>query len=263
MQNISIKTENSDVINNLCRIYSKKILADNILNVYTDDVYLLSNNLSTILVDVYEKKLIYNIICKKIKDKTSREEVFKRVVDYIYDSEYEFSDYFRKIRNKIIIDAFLNYFNSSDYINIEGFLSFRLGEYIDELVDIISVCEEELLIDNEYNNFIDMLREYVVSQKSRYRKMELIIKFDDLLILNESGENITHQCILNCVSKDLDIVAKFEDLILNVLINNAPKEIVIHDPENILNSELIKTISKIFYDRLKVCNDCILCKTNN
>lgn len=260
MQNISIKTENTDIINNLSKIYSKKTINDNILSVYIDDLHMLSKNLSTILVEVYEKKLISNIICKKIKDKTNRKEVYKRVIDYIYDTEYEFSDYFRKLRNKIINDAVLNYFNNSDFINVEGFVNFRLGEYINELVDIISVCYEEIQIENEYNNFVDLLKEYVASQNSRYRKMEIILKPDDLLILNEYSENITKECILHCVSKDLDIVTKIEDLVLNILINNAPKEIIIHDPDNILKKEIIETVKKIFSNSLNVCNECILCK---
>ena len=214
-------------------------------------------------MEVYEKRLISNIISKKIKETSHRKEVYNRVIDYIYDTEYEFSGYFRKIRNKIINDAVLNYFNNSDFINIEGFISFRLGEYIDELVDIISVCEEELQIDNEYNDFINLLKEYVSCQKSRYRKMELVLKPDDLLVLNEDGKNITKQCILHCVSKDLDIVTKFEDLFLNILINNAPKEIVIHDPDNVLKNEIVQTVKNIFYDKVMICKNCSLCKTNN
>lgn len=262
MQNISIKTENKDIINNLCKIYSKKTIDNNVVNVYIDDLYMLSNNLSSILVEVYEKKLIYDIVCKKINDINNKSEVYKRVIEYIYDTEYEFSDYFRKIRNKIIIDAFLNYFNNSHFINIEGFVNFRLGEYVEELVDIISVCEQEVLFDNEYNNFIGLLKEYVLGQKSRYRKMEFVIKRDDFLILNEKGVNITQQCIFHSVTKDYDIVSKIEDLILNILINNAPKEIVIHDPDNILQNEFISTVDIIF-DKLKLCNDCDLCKSNN
>ena len=96
MQNISIKTENTDIINNLCKIYSRKILDNNVLSIYIDDLYLLSKNLTSVLVEVYEKRLISNIISKKIKETSHRKEVYNRAIDYIYDTEYEFSGYFRK-----------------------------------------------------------------------------------------------------------------------------------------------------------------------
>lgn len=261
MQNISIKTSNNEILEFLSRIYPQKPEDNDVFGIYTDDLNIVAGDLSKILVDVYEKKLIYKIINHTYKEYSlaDRKAIYNSVIDYIYDSKYEFSEYFRKLRYHIIFDSLINYLNNSNFINIEGFVNFRLGDYIDELVDIISACQQEFIIDREYDIFIDMMRDYVSTQKPIYKKMEVVISDDDFVVLNELGENITNDCVLNCVSNDLDLVVKFEDLFLNMLIINAPSKIVIHDRLNLLQKEIVTTVSKIFQGRIRICHGCEIC----
>ena len=59
---------------------------------------------------------------------------------------------------------------------MEGFIRFRLKDYIEELKYIIDGSVDELLIDREYNEFIKLLRYFVEIQEPKVEEVHVLLE---------------------------------------------------------------------------------------
>lgn len=99
------------------------------------------------LVAKYRSKLIYSCIDDVFGeiDEEERNAVFSRVCDII-SGRYSV-ERLEYIKRKII-----EFFESDKKMNIDGFVSFRLKSYKDELRILVEECGCDMLADRNYNN---------------------------------------------------------------------------------------------------------------
>jgi putative sporulation protein YtxC len=152
-----------------------------------------------------------------------------------------------------------DYFKEHSLMVVEGFVRFRLQEYIEELRVLVEVAIDECMLDRQYQEFISLLQYFVYMQESKTPSAHLIHKGGgDFLIFNDRFEAIELKELdatfkLEVLDKDIN----FEDMIVSTLIAAAPATIHIHtrEPELLI----IKTISQIFEGRTTMCSYCLDC----
>ena len=191
-----------------------------------------------------EKKLIFNYSLRHI----NRE-----------DREARNTLYWLSRKNRInqkIID-FLNYNNR---IIVDGFIRFRLQEYLAELRDATEKAVDEFLMEREYREFIQLLQYFVEIQEPRLELVHLHISesggfklFDDKMqpIRNEQMEEF----FLDMLENELN----YEDLLISALITIAPRKINIHRACKENHVTTLETIKNIFTGRVSECSGCSLC----
>lgn len=214
------------------------IITDTILKFYKEKMIKKIINFDYFYFEEYEKKIIIQNCCGIIE--SSEYEQISKEKEYIHEAVLQYV-----IENKSMI--------------LEGFVNFRIKEYIKYLDSIVDIAVNKYIIEKEYNEFISLLRMYINSKKSNIKNLHLIYGKSELTILDEN-KNIVPLCKEIYNAKFLsDIIFSENDYALNTLLTLLPQRIEIHllDSED----EFIKTVKLIFEDRVYICRECNICRT--
>lgn len=150
------------------------------------------------------------------------------------------------------MQSMINDFIQEDYfINIDGFIRFRLRTMLPYIEQIIEKVVESYLVEKEYNEFINLLKYFVDIQDSKIEEVNIFIKNDGAYIIKDkSGNDIFKEFINDLVENKEDKAINPEDIIISGLITNSPKHINIYNRESCSNREFLNTISNVFGERV-------------
>lgn len=158
----------------------------------------------------------------------------------------------------------------SDYLElykdliVEGFISFRLKDYQRELETIVNSAVDELLMEKEYQEFIRLLKYFVEIQEPRIQKVQVIFKKNGKFsLLDEKDKPIKYECFDGLMIDLLENEINYEDLLVSALITLAPQELVLHKELGVETGDTIKTIEKVFGNRVINCLGCKKCQGGN
>lgn len=235
---------NDEHIQTLLRQQLAEIISDVILNHWEDVL------LKDIIRENYyyfgdeEKKLIYDYSLRHI----NREGTEARNTLYWLNRK-------NRINQKII--DFLNYNN---HIIVDGFIRFRLKEYIAELRDATEKAVDEFLMEREYREFIQLLQYFVEVQEPRIELVHLhVSESGNFKLFDEQMQPIRGDYMEGFFLDMLESELNFEDLLISALINIAPRKISIHRTGNNSHSAMLDTIKGVFAGRVSECPGCPLC----
>lgn len=216
-----------------------------------------SNVLSSAVLNFYEENLIKHLMNNNYFYFTEieQEKIISIINEYLSDND--FSEV--AIRKSSIAVSCIEYFSNNKSAILDGFVNFRLNEYIKILDYIVDLGVNKFIIDREYSEFIDLLKCYINSKECNSPLVHLIYKSQESTLLDEFKNIITvDESIFN--SKYLsDISFSSNDYTLNTLLTLLPKKIYVHLIDNV-EDEFINTLKLIFDNRIYICNDCSLCK---
>lgn len=216
-----------------------------------------SNILSSAIIDFYERDIIRHIISSNYFYFTDIEQrkIFDIVNNYLYNNELVES----YIRKDSINISCIEYFSNNKSAILDGFVNFRINDYIKIIDYIVDMAVNKFVIDREYTEFIDLLKCYINSKDCGTTDVHLIYQNEESTLLDESKRIIDlDDSILN--SKYLsDITFSSNDYTLNTLLTLLPQKIYIHLVDGI-QDEFINTLKLVFDDRVYLCNDCNICK---
>ncbi|MGL4739252.1 MAG: putative sporulation protein YtxC [Sarcina sp.] len=150
------------------------------------------------------------------------------------------------------IEKIINEFIEEDnFINIDGFLRFRLKSIRPIIEEIVDKLIEEYMVEKEYNEFINLLRYFVDIQESKIDEVNIYIKENgEYYIKDKEGKNIFNKFLDELIESNEADHINNEDIIISGLITNSPKYVNIHNEENCKNKEFLNTISKVFRERV-------------
>lgn len=156
--------------------------------------------------------------------------------------------------NKIndIIENIKEFILENDYINIEGFITFRMKNFLKDIECIIDKVVEDYMIEKEYNEFIKLLKYFVDIQDCKLEEVNIIVQENGSYEVKDSKGLDIFKDFLNEIT---DVAEKgiinTEDIIISGLITNAPKKIKIYNEEYCINKEFIQTIKSVFSERVE------------
>lgn len=275
IKSLCFKTNNENAINyllnqfNSCKLkdfyFSKRKFKNynNLIVHYkgssTDSFFsLLALSLSGCICDIFENDIIKNIISCNYFYLTDVEQeiVFNNCINYIHECPLD-----EAIAKKdALYISFFEYMIENKKMNIDGFINFRIKDYIKILDSIVDLSVNKFVIDREYNNFINLVKSYIDSKPCLYNKIHLIYNNDNSLLLDESL-NIIETNYNQFNSKYLsDISFSSNDYSLNALLCLLPKNIIIHSSSE---DEFINTLKLIFTNRITICKKCEICDLLN
>ena len=84
------------------------------------------------------------------------------------------------------MESILKYIIENKSMILDGFVTFRLREYIKYLDNIIDIAVNKYIIEKEYSEFISLLKMYVNSRISNIKELHLIYGNSELIILDEN-----------------------------------------------------------------------------
>mgnify|MGYP003777467059 CR=1 FL=1 len=159
-----------------------------------------------------------------------------------------------------VIENIIDYFEENNSINLRGFVIFRLKTYLMGLQQIIEYGVEEFLMNREFNEFIKLLKYFVDIQEPKIDTVHLLLKAENKhKLYDKYGKLIDDNYLQLIAAEIIDKDINYEDLLISSLITIAPRKLFIHKISKFADTELIKTLSKIFVDRIKICDGCNWC----
>ena len=274
VNSICIKTNNSNIINNLL---------NSLENVQLNDVYLSQNNfknyqnvivhyrgtsielfysklaeiLSEIIINSYEKNIIKRIINSNYFYFNDIEK--KKICDICFEAllDEQNSEFYE--RKDIIFISFLKYIIYNKSMILDGFINFRLKDYITILDDAVDFSVNKFLVEREYAEFVNLLKIYINSKEGSIPLVHLIYTNQESTLIDKSHNLINTDDHVFEAKYLSDISFSSNDYALNTLLTLLPQKIYIHLIDSV-EDEFINTLKLIFDDRVYLCKDCDICK---
>lgn len=271
MKSFCIKTNNREIIDYLLNKFDKIDFA-NIS--YIDKKFKIYYNF-IIHYNGEELDEFYKILCNIITDtilKFYEINIIKRILsfNYFYFDEFErkkiqeicvksLESNKLKNRNKTIYTKVQKYFKSNKAMILDGFVTFRIKEYIEKIDELVDEGVNKYIIEKEYAEFISLLKMYVNSKKAETEEVHLIYTNGESILLDKNKDIITISNNSFNAKYLSDITFSSNDFALNALLSLLPKKINIHLITK--KDEFIDTLGLIFENRVYICNDCNICRT--
>lgn len=219
--------------------------------------------LAAFILDEMEHKLLRDIITGHYRyedevDVSSIEQYCRQVLDQPEPTEGIPRS--RQRRQAKIADHLFHYLEQHNDLNVVGFIRFRLADYMNELREVAEYAIDEFIMDQQYQEFISLLKYFVYIQETKIPVAHLMHRGgNEFTLYNEQMNPIDTQQFDGFTLELLDKEINFEDMIVSTLISVSPQKIVIHtrDPEE----QVIKTIMQIFENRAMICTYCKQCGT--
>lgn len=163
-------------------------------------------------------------------------------------------------RKSKILQKLLEFLRHSNRIIIDGFIRFRLKEYMNELRDVTDKAVDDFLIEREYGEFIQLLKYFVEIQEPRVEVVHVQIMAGGIFKLFDDKQQPIRSDYLEGFIIDLvDNEINYEDLLISALITIAPKRITLHYKNDGSQSATLDTIKNVFTGRVSECKGCSLC----
>lgn len=274
MKSLCIKTNNSNLLDYLLNELKNIELNDvcfstnefkhykNIIIHYSgkneNDFYSkISSILSFLVIDEIEENLLNNLILHNYFYFDSNER--KEILDICFDINSEdFSSIFNK-KFEILYNCFYEYIRANKSLILNGFINFRLKEYMNILDEIISEAVNHFVIEKEYLEFISLLKLYINSQKSNCNLVHIVYSSSDSVVLDENKNIVLVSDSIFKAKYLSDISFSSNDYTLNSLLTLLPKNIYIHLVDGCID-EFINTLQLVFENRVHLCTDCNICE---
>lgn len=186
-----------------------------VLDISTEDkLHSAANKITQLIMKKAEP--IYSLIFMRIYDIQDQTEMYgfvkKKAFEYIKENVEEYIRY-------------------NENINVDGFIIFRLKN----LWDIVDNAISEFL-KKDYLILTDFFNIYINSIPSVYETIHIIATEKSYNVYDDENEMIAY-------------IRKYDDTLLDIIINIAPKKIFIYNQEKFVGKTLLENIRAIFKDK--------------
>ena len=274
MNSLCIKSNNKNIIAFLLDSFSSLDLASLYISNHNFKIYenviihsnsvnsdLFYDKIATVITDCiiefYQDKLIkrileYNYFYFSVSEK---KQIINIAKDFIYNDDITNDNNFFAIYYSVF-----EYIKEKKSLILDGFVNFRLQNYMKNLDYIVDISVNKFLIEKEYNEFVSILKLYI-SMTPFYSSIIHLVYHNEESILLDNNKNVISVKDDIFKAKYLsDITFSSNDYALNTLLNLTPKKLIIHIIDS-KEDEFINTIKLIFENRYEICTDCNICST--
>lgn len=274
MKSFCIKTNNDNIIN---------YLLNNLSSIDFEDIYFIDKKFK-----IYKNVIIHykgtkeneflNLIASLISDCILlffEPLLIKRCINlnYFYFDDFEKKliekncysfiqtdeDNTLKYRKEEIWINVLNYLLENKSILLDGFVNFRLNNYLDTINDIVDYSVNKYIVEKEYTEFINLLKIYIDSKQSEADLVHLVYTNGESILLDSNRNIISLSDNIFNAKYLSDISFSSNDYALNALLTLLPKRIELHVIG--YEDEFINTLKLIFGNKIFICKDCNICRT--
>ncbi len=157
-----------------------------------------------------------------------------------------------------IAERISEYLASWDTLVVDGFVTFRLQDYVGDLVRTVERVAEGYLLEREQRAFRTMLCQFVLQNTCRPPVAHCIFHTQGFRLENEAGR------VEPLVPGDLDhrSGADIDEVLISTLVALAPRRVVLHLPAHLslaLRTSSIHALEEVF-EEVSICTGCVRCE---
>lgn len=153
--------------------------------------------------------------------------------------------------HSIVKQAVIAVFETSDAVLFDSLLTFRLQDYYDALKKYLCVAIDEYKMEQDYQMFVNMLRDYLHKQEPKKKLVHLSLT-DPVCFYDENSKVMTRDEVMELVDRRLlfNHPVYIDSAVIAPLLSIAPNEILLYTDSE--EKAIIRTLLNIFEERLKI-----------
>lgn len=152
-----------------------------------------------------------------------------------------------------------DYLAEAGHLHIQGFLRFRLPEYLPLLGKTIDRAIERYTVEKEYDTFIDLIQAFIQTQKSKINVVHVVWSANHCFRLLDENHLPLEQAFWQQV-EGVAMEGAYDDVLISSLLYLLPEKIILHTGCTAKAPKIALTIQKIFSGRAMLCAGCKVCK---
>lgn len=211
-----------------------------------NDIYIFCDALADYVINKYTNNIIYGVMDRKYKYLTKCEmsEIARSV-----------SEHGSIIDKEALLKRLADYIVEHDKLILNGFVAFRMNDYIRKIENAVDDAVKQLLVRYEYEEFTELLKFFVDIQSPVTATVYVINCGNKYILLDGEFKEITNEYMNDLMHELRYGKIDYDDLLLSTLITLAPDNVYIYNYESISNRNLIETLQKVFGKKLTLCSD--------
>ena len=166
-------------------------------------------------------------------------------------------------RRTRVLQRLLEYLERHNTLVVDGFVTFRLKDYVGELAAAVDRAVDDFLLEREYREFVGLLRHVVESQPQRPVMAHCVFDATGGFQLQDDagravGTEFLEEVGPEAAARDVGV----EDLLVSALITVAPQSVRLHVPDGAgvaLSQDALGTLEEVFPEQVTVCRGCDRC----
>ncbi|MFD2213705.1 putative sporulation protein YtxC [Metabacillus endolithicus] len=154
-------------------------------------------------------------------------------------------------REQMISDALEQFLRPDLYFSFSSFQKFRLHKYIDSLREYVEIAIEEYKMEQEYQSFVQSLRDYLAKKESKLSKLQIV--FDqECLVYDQDKQLMTEHQLKKYIDKDFvyQHPMYIDKQLLAPLVSIAPDWLMLYTNNSF--EGMVQTIQNIFEERVTI-----------
>lgn len=216
----------------------------------------LAETLTEYIIDYEENNILKSLLTHDylLLNKCEKLHILEEACNLINKNENDFIKTLILLKRRFLIKQnILEYLNENSTLDIDGFVTFRLSAYKKMLSELIQKVIEDLKVQQEYKEFINMLKFFVETQKNRSSKIHIVFeKNGEYTLFDANNKDITKQCFSEFTEAKEQNNLNNEDVLISSLITLAPKKVFLHFETENFNKKIVHTIEQIFENKVFV-----------
>ncbi|MGI6225799.1 MAG: putative sporulation protein YtxC [Peptococcales bacterium] len=220
---------------------------------------ILANIIADIIVEDWAQILIKRIIRDHYYyfNEEEKKNIREKALELLNTEGFSYKPLIRK---NSIVQRVIEYLERHQEIVLEGFVNFRLKDYLLEIEDIVDAAVDDFLLEKEYLEFIRLLRYFVEIQEPKVNEVHILFEKDNAFkLVDRHGKLIENEYMDGFSIELMNSSINYEDLLISALITLAPRLVVMHLTDANEPKDTIKTIDNVFGKKAKQCTGCNLC----
>ncbi|MEG6520804.1 putative sporulation protein YtxC [Desulfotomaculum sp. 1211_IL3151] len=219
--------------------------------------------ISDLILNHWEKAIILDIIRESyfFFNEDEKKTIFQYSQDYANGLKVFPGRMERLDRKNFIIKRLVEFLEQNNSLVIDGFVRFRLKDYINEIKETVDQAVDDFLMEREYKEFIQLLKYFVEIQDTKVDVVNVLLnRKGTYQLLDQKHEPIDSEFLEGFILDVMDNEINYEDLLISALITIAPNKIVFHCGSHLKPQTTIDTIKHVFEGRVNECTGCKLCQ---
>lgn len=209
---------------------------------------ILCYEIAEVILSLIKEKNLKDYIWKTYTniDEQDKKSVYREAVS-LFDKKGEFI-------KETIYTKLNEFIKENDELNLEGFLKFRMKDFISYISILSDIALEEHLIKRDKKEFLDSLKYFIDLQEEKMELLRITIKRDGHFVLSDENgkeiEKLNDEELINlAMQEDLN----HEDILISAIMTLCPKKIEILDNSNNKKSkDIIEIVNLLFEGKVTV-----------
>ncbi|RAK21280.1 putative sporulation protein YtxC [Anoxybacillus vitaminiphilus] len=203
-----------------------------------------------------EDRLLLSIISNDFyyKNVEEQQQILQLAHSFIDGERYDYRNGKQQAesRETFIKQALTEFLSDDISFSFESFLYFRLKNYKERLLHYVELAIDEYKLEQEYQNFIQTLRDCLVSRPAKLSIIHLLHQESTFTFYDEYFCEISAKELRKLIDRTLIVNQPMyiDSSVLAPLVSIAPKTIYLYTGNS--DDGMVQTIQNLFQERLKL-----------